>query len=391
MVRKKKKKVVETYTPTRTAPCSHFGVCGGCRLQDLAYEDQLVLKKKALDKLFGKDILLHPAPEEFGYRNRMDFIYHEGKLSLRERNRFDAIVPISSCLLIDETFRSVFDAVQSLLDEFSFESYDVVEKKGFLRYVVFRYAPATKECMIICTSTSVSNQPVQEFLSRVLALDHVVSTYWFVNDSITDISLPFSQPFLVLGKECITDCIGGVMLSYSPHSFFQSNSAMAALAFETMKPFISGNVVDVCCGVGAIGLVHASSASSLLGVEVVADAIRLAQENARANNIDATFIATDMKDILEVTPLDVDTLILDPPRAGLGKKVIKRIVEVDPETIVYLSCNPKTQKLDLAWLSERTDQYELVFHEAFDFFPQTPHVESLVVLRKKRSAPELLA
>jgi tRNA/tmRNA/rRNA uracil-C5-methylase (TrmA/RlmC/RlmD family) len=157
---------------------------------------------------------------------------------------------------------------------------------------------------------------------------------------------------------------------------------MAEHVFSIMKEFVSGNTMDICCGVGAITLGLEKQANSMLGIELVSQAIEQAQKNAKRNNSKALFFTADMKHLKDYAPLEVDTIILDPPRAGVGKKPLKRILELEPKTIVYLSCNPKTQNSDLALIEELGGKYEIIYHKAFDFFPQTPHVESLVVLKK---------
>jgi tRNA/tmRNA/rRNA uracil-C5-methylase (TrmA/RlmC/RlmD family) len=131
--------------------------------------------------------------------------------------------------------------------------------------------------------------------------------------------------------------------------------------------------------VGTIGLYVANKASSLTGIELVAPAIELAKRNKEENGVEnAVFFTSDMKNILDYTPLEVQTLIVDPPRAGLGKKVIKRINELEPEKIIYMSCNPKTQKIDFDYL----EGYEVVSLKAYDQFPHTPHIETLAILKK---------
>ena len=365
------------YEPSATPVCEHFGECGGCRYQDMQYEKQLELKQKYLKKLFGKEILVHPSPQ-YGYRNRMDFVYRDGKLSLRKRGDFSTIIPISTCHLIPPQLQARFDQVQQLLDTYNIPSYDEESRVG-LRYVVFRYAPATDELMLVVTSTH-ADEVTTEFVNELPAFAH--SVYWYLNPEITDVSIPSKEPHLQLGNETITDSIAGVHLSYGPQSFFQSNSQLATTAIETMKEQVKGVTVDLCCGVGTIGLAVAQNTTQLIGVELVEEAIAYAKKNAEANGIQADFTVCEMKKLKDVVPTNIDTLIIDPPRAGTGKKTMKRIAELSPKRIIYLSCNPKTQAIDLKWLEELGGNYKVTFHEAFDFFPNTSHVESLMVLER---------
>jgi 23S rRNA (uracil1939-C5)-methyltransferase len=237
--------------------------------------------------------------------------------------------------------------------------------------------------MVIFTTATSKDESLlhmfQNLLKQVAPLAQ--SVQWFENQTITDNSIPPVAPRLVLGDKFITAKIGSVKLSFSAHSFFQNNSKMTELIFTDIKKHVHGNTVDVCCGVGAITLFVADKASSIIGIEEVPAAIDLATYNAKQNNIShAKFFTAPMKKFLDYAPMDVDTIILDPPRGGLGKKVISKILAAQPATIVYMSCNPKSQYEDMQFLF--TDGYALEFLQAYDFFPQTPHVETLAVFKR---------
>jgi len=383
---KKKKKdffdsIDESKLVLQTPVCEHFSVCGGCRLQHITYDDQLRLKESYLRSLFSQDVKLIPAPDAVAYRNRMDFVYAFGELGLRKRGNFREAVAITTCHLMPLFARALFSKVKELLKAHNVASYDFLAHTGFLRYVTFRYAPSTQESMIIFTSTSPSPKQNEALKSVIDVLkDDVSSIYWFINDTITDVSIPPGEPFCVCGKESITEQIGDVVLTYGPQSFFQTNTAVATTMFEDIKSHVSGSAMDVCCGVGSIALFVANAASSLIGIEENEQAIRFAKTNAKHNKTKALFFCADMKHVEEYAPLDVDTLIIDPPRAGLGRKVIKRILDVQPQTIIYMSCNPKTQRADL---HDFLTDYEQVFLQGYDMFAQTPHVETLLVLKRK--------
>lgn len=372
---------------TKTSPvCSHFGECGGCRFQDLEYASQVVLKEEYLKELFSKEVSVVPATNPLGYRNRMDFVYHQGVLGLRKKGDFKTVIDISECHLIPEQFRELFKVVKSELKNRAIDSYDILEQSGFLRYVVFRFAPYTNQVMLILTTSSpVDEKQKESFLDLLNFLsERVTSVYWYINDTITDVSIPFVDPVLCLGEKTITETLGDVSLSFGPLSFFQANSSMSEKVFADIKEFVSGETVDLCCGVGAISLFVADKASSVSGIEEVSQAIDFAKENAQVNNVsNALFFADDMKNIAEYAPLHVDTLILDPPRAGLGSKTVKNILLLDPDRIVYMSCNPKTQKVDLDLLTQE-EKYTVTFLKGYDLFPQTPHVETLCVLERAK-------
>ena len=386
--KRKKKTYFDSYDYSslkRTIPpCPHFGSCGGCSLQDIEYSSQLVLKKDYLKDLFNQEVDVFPATEQLAYRNRMDFVYAYGDLGMRKKGDFRTVIPLTTCLLFPEPCQEVFVELKKLLSEHSIESYDFIEHSGFLRYIVFRHAPSTGELMLVFTSTTPSKDQ-EKALKEVFDIlkEKVTSLYWLINDSITDISVPIVEPFLCLGKTHITEKIGDVSLLVSPFSFFQANTQMASLVFEKIKEQVTGETVDLCCGVGTIGLLVADNAKSVLGIEEVADAIVLANENKKLNKKEnVLFFTSSMKHILDFTPLHVDTLIVDPPRAGLEKKVVKRILELAPEKIIYMSCNPKTQKSDLDLIAE-SEAYDVDSLEAFDMFPQTSHLETLLVLKRR--------
>jgi 23S rRNA (uracil-5-)-methyltransferase RumA len=365
----------------QTPVCEHFSVCGGCRFQHIVYADQLYLKEAYLQSLFAQDIAVQSAPDAFAYRNRMDFVYAFGELGLRKRGDYTQVVGINRCHLMPDFAHDLFTRVKELLKTYRVASYDFLAHTGFLRYVTFRYAPSTKESMIIFTSTSPSPEQEQVLQSVIGALkEEVTSIYWFLNDTITDVSIPLTAAHKHYGKESITEHIGQISLRYGPQSFFQVNVAVANRMFEEIARHVSGNTIDVCCGVGAIALFVADKASTCMGIEEVSQAVQFAQENAKHNKKKTLFFCADMKAFAEYAPLDIDTLILDPPRAGIGKKVALRIRAAQPQKIIYMSCNPKTQKEDIAhFLAD----YEQVFFQGYDMFPQTNHVETLLVLKRK--------
>lgn len=381
----KKKDFFDKYdysTLEQTKPfCPHFGDCGGCSLQNIAYSSQLKLKEEYLKNLFKQDIIVLPSPIQNSYRNRMDFVYAYSTLGLRKRGDFRTVVDISTCHLIPEQFRELFNQVKELLKDIP--SYDFLEHVGFLRYVTFRFAPTTGEVMIIFTSTTPSEDLESKLNDIISTLSkQVTSIYWLINDSLTDISVPQTSPYKIVGKETISEKLGDVTLQITPWSFFQANSVVSTIMFEEIKNNVSGSTVDLCCGVGAITLFVSDKASSLLGIEEVQQSIDLANLNAKENDKKALFVKASMKDLLEYVPFEVDTLIVDPPRAGLEKKVVKRILSAEPKKIIYMSCNPKTQKLDIDLLTKE-GEYVLESIKAWDMFPQTPHVETLAVLSRK--------
>lgn len=362
------------YTPV-PATCPHFGSCGGCRFQDISYNEQVSAKQRYLKHLFKKELDVLPAKSIFRYRNRMDFVYAKGCFGLRKRGDFSSVVDLTCCHLVSEPFEKIFLEIKELLAKYSIPDYDFEEHKGFLRYVTIRQA--TSGFMAIFTTTT-PDLALEKTFTELLEKIGIQSVYWLVYDGLTDISIPEVPSYKIIGEEFIEEIVLGKKFLISPWTFFQTSTQMSEMIFSDMKPFVSGNVVDLCCGVGTIGM--AIGCEKLTGIEVVPQAITLAKRNAKLNNSKANFFCCDMKKLLDYVPMDVNTLIVDPPRAGMGNKVIKRILSVKPDTIVYMSCNPKTQRIDLELLTD----YDVIFHKGYDFFPHTPHMETLCVLKLRQ-------
>jgi 23S rRNA (uracil1939-C5)-methyltransferase len=364
--------------------CPHFSSCGGCSFQNISYSNQLELKKKYLESLGFEDISVVASPQEVYYRNRMDFLFNQGYFCLRQKGAFDKLVPLSlGCLLVPKQFQESLNMIQQLLRDTNLSSYDVVLQEGFLRYVTFRFAVNTNECMVFfSTKTPTKEEDVifREVLQKVSSL--VDSVYWQINDSLTDTSMfPQNPIHLQLNKPFITEKINDLLFSYSPFCFFQNNTLMTQEVITAMRPFVSGQLVDLCCGVGVLGLCLSKYAKNLTGIELVDESILFAKKNASDNSISScSFFCDDMKHLTDYTPTEINTLLVDPARPGLGNKTISRILNLQPDTIIYLSCNPKTLRSDLFLLE---NDYEQMYACAFDFFPQTPHIETLVVLKQK--------
>lgn len=383
-----------------TPSCPHFGECGGCRFQIISYDSQVQIKKDFLSSLFNQDVDVIPSLYDLGYRNRMDFVYTKAKhgihnlsnnntsdlLGFRKKGDFKTVIDLHDCFLIPSFANEIFKSIKSLLFSFKIPSYDFIDHVGFLRYVTLRIAPSSGEVMVIFTSAPFSDKSEESlfnnFLSEVSNIDGVSSIYWFVNPEITDVAVPDVPAKLIIGKEDLIETIGDTSLSFGPKSFFQANSNMSKVMFDEIKNHVSGNVVDLCCGVGAISLYVRDVAKSIVGIEQVPSAIDFAKSNMVLNDVsNAHFFALDMKKILDVVPMEVNTLIVDPPRSGLDKKVVSKILELAPDKIIYMSCNPKTQKTDIDMLV-KDGEYEVTFLKGYDMFSQTSHVETLAVLNR---------
>lgn len=372
-----------------TPVCSHFGKCGGCKFQNIEYKDELKLKQEFVKdnyaSLYTSDIEVVPSPREYGYRNRVDFVYAFGNLGLRRKGTFKEVIDIDDCHLIPQNAREIFSKIRAFVKESNLKSYDYILHEGFFRYVVIRAGINTNELMLIFTTSKVTDDSEAKIMNELLDFSEtlVSSVYWLINETITDISVPLEIKE-VRGKTEIKETLGKISLNYSPFSFFQSNVKMAEIIFEEIKQEVGGSVIDVCCGVGAIALYVSENSRSITGIESIKEAIDMANENASLNDIKATFVNDDMKNLEKYAGLHVDTIIVDPPRSGLHSKTTSQILEIYPDKVIYLSCNPKTQVLDLKKFIE-DNKYSIKKIKSFDMFPKTPHVEVLAILTKNNS------
>jgi 23S rRNA (uracil-5-)-methyltransferase RumA len=358
-----------------TPPCAHFGECGGCLFQDIPYDDQLRLKLEYLDGIFAgaaEVTEIFPSPP-LGYRNRMDYVTAFGRLGLRRAGRYRQVVDILSCDILQEKSCVLFKKLRPLLA--GIEDYDYVTHRGYLRYAVFRQGYFTGECMINLV-TAKEEDRVSDVLGPLLA--ETDSSSLLLSGGLADLSQ--GPVFRTLKGGYITEDFDGIRFRITPNSFFQSNSPVARELYRRIRDLISGeSVLDLYSGVGSISLYIAGKAGSVTGVEISAEAVEAAKVNALDNGIsNVDFVCADALTYLAGNIGGFDTVVLDPPRAGTHPKMIRRLNELGPRGIIYVSCNPVSFRQDLAAL----EGYRLESLTAFDMFPQTPHVETLGVLRR---------
>lgn len=348
--------------------CKYFGVCGGCQHQDVAYQEQLQQKKEVLKTLFGQevDILAHPQP--YNYRNRMDFFVSPDKLGLKKQHEYDQVVDIDRCEIQHEALNNVLLQIRSWVDKHNIQGARPGMFEGFLRYVMLRGDEQSQQ--VTLTTTNDSNEELVDELAQTLDVDSLV---WTIEHKSTERSVG-TQTHKVYGQTHITQTLAGKTFRIDSHTFFQTSPYMASQAIEHMKQHItSSQVHDLYCGVGILGQ---CIADTVVGVDNNQENIQQAKRNAEINGVNATYHCADAAAWL--IGQNVQTVIVDPPRTGL-KTGVHTLMAAKPQTIVYLSCNPKTQAQDLAVLKS---QYEVQYIQGFDFFPHTDHIENLVVLQR---------
>lgn len=392
--------------------CKHFGVCGGCKWQELPYEKQLFYKHKQVNDNFqrlGKfefpsvAPILGSAETEF-YRNKMEYTFsHTEWLTNEELNtdkekrpalglhvpgRFDGIVNIKNCHLQGSISNDVRNQLRSFALENDLSFFDMRGQTGLLRNIVIRTASTGENMVIVIFAMPEEDKIklVMEFLKN--EFPEITSLMYIINEKKND-SYSDQEVICYSGKDHIYEEMEGLKFKIDPKSFYQTNSLQAYELYKVAREYAniqSDEVVyDLYTGTGTIANFIAKNAKKVVGVEYVPEAIEDAKVNSSENSIDnTTFFAGDMKDILTSSFIEEngkpDVIITDPPRAGMHEDVINVILNAAPKRIVYVSCNPATQARDIQLLDEA---YEVKKVQPVDMFPHTHHVENVVLLDRR--------
>jgi 23S rRNA (uracil1939-C5)-methyltransferase len=381
------------------APCAHYPACGGCRFQDLDYAVQAAAKeaqvRDALVRIGGITEppleAIVPAESAFFYRNKLEYSFTQTPsgpaLGFHKAGRWDEVLEVEKCWLTTDLGNAIRNAVRDWAREEGLVAYDQAERTGYLRHLVVREGRNTGQALVMLV-TGPGEKFETGYLVEVLRrFPEVRSIHWAVNDGPAEVTnLPST---LLWGDEAIEEEILGLRYRVRPNAFLQTNTAMAerlyALAIEYAALTGSETVYDLYCGTGTIGLALAGQALSVWGVEISEEAVACALENADLNGIsNAAFFAGNVGQSIEelaerAGPPDV--VVVDPPRAGLAGKALRRTGGLAAQRIVYVSCNPTTLASDAKVL--RSDYgYELRRARPVDMFPHTPHVETVALLER---------
>lgn len=365
--------------------CAHFSECGGCSFQNISYEDQLDMKFRFLSELFDDQFDLepqiHPSPQPFYYRHRMDYTCAFSRIGLRRRGDYTEVIDLNECHLISQRAVELFMFIKKRIRELEIRDYDFLEHEGFLRYVVFREAKFTDDLMVIFTTANPPSVLQQERLLQLMddTLEKAASVYWLKHEKLSNHS--YGDTVKYLGAPYIIERLREYQFIIKPDTFFQSNPLLIRRAYDDIKENAHGKALDLYCGAGTISIYISDACKHITGVELVNSSVEAARENARLNGLEnALFFAEDVAEFLKGKH-HFDVIVIDPPRAGMSKKIIRRIKRIAPKRIVYMSCNPVTQLNDLMRLS---DEYKLERPiRAYDMFPQTYHIETVAVLSRR--------
>jgi 23S rRNA (uracil1939-C5)-methyltransferase len=380
-------------------PCAHYPACGGCRFQDLAYEAQAQIKHDqvadALRRLGGlPDAPLEPivpAESAFFYRNKMEYSFTQLEdgptLGLHKAGRWDSVLEVEKCWLTTDVGNAIRNAVRDWAREEGLRAYDQETGEGYLRHLVVREGRNTGQVLVQLV-TARAERFERGYLVEVLRrFPEVRSIHWSINDTPAEVTNLPSE--LLWGDDSIEEELGGLRFRVSPNAFLQTNTAMAEELYAVAREYaaLTGNetIWDLYCGIGTIGLTMASQALTVWGIEVAEESVARAIENADLNGITNTaFFAGNVGEVVEEllersgAP---DVVVVDPPRAGLAGKALRRLGRIAAPRIVYVSCNPTTLASDLKQL--RVDWgYRLVKARPVDMFPHTPHVETVALLER---------
>jgi 23S rRNA (uracil1939-C5)-methyltransferase len=404
-----------TPSPDRVEPfCSHFGVCGGCKWQQMSYTAQLKYKNQQVLDAFER-IGKFPFPpfmpivgseKTQGYRNKLEYSFTDRKwlesvsdkenmdesehkgLGFHIPGRFDKVLDIQHCYHQPDPSNAIRLAVKDFAVKAGYSFHNAHSQEGFMRNIIIRNSSVGEWMVVVVFKENDQGKieplmkHLQENFPQITSLLYVINGK--MNDTIHD--LPIN---VFAGKEYMVEKLGNAVFHIGSKSFFQTNTDQTLNLYNVACDFaeLTGNenVYDLYTGVGTIALYIAEKAKQVVGIEYVEQAIVDAKHNAELNNNSNThFYAGDMKNVLNDALIQKhgkpDVIITDPPRAGMDEQVIQKILEVSPQKIVYVSCNPATQARDIALM---IDKYEVTKVQPVDMFPHTHHVENVALLQLK--------
>ena len=441
--------VLETSPLEIGAPCSHFGVCGGCTYLSLPYEEQLAIKERQVKNLLTQALAgqqeawqwegIKGSPRPCEYRNKMEFSFgdeiKDGPLSLgmHKRGSMYDVVHVKDCRIVDEDYRRILAAVLSYFQEKGTSFHHKMRHEGFLRHLLVRKAAKTGEILVALVTSSQSpaggtgggmklpedqksmgmdwspetyerfaTEEIRElmdgFRTCLLELQQrgelqgtLTGILHIINDSLADV-VQSDYTEILYGRDFIYEELLGLRFKISTFSFFQTNSYSAEVLYETAREYVgelgqAKLVYDLYSGTGTIAQLMASAAEHVIGVEIVEEAVEAARENAALNGLqNCEFIAGDVLKVLDELTEKPDMIILDPPRDGIHPKALPKIIGYGVERIVYISCKPTSLARDLETFL--AGGYHVEKAVAVDQFPWTANVETVCLLSNRKSKPD---
>nr|WP_154239373.1 23S rRNA (uracil(1939)-C(5))-methyltransferase RlmD [Paeniclostridium sordellii] len=383
-------------------PCKHFNQCGGCSILSVPYEKQIEIKERQVMDLFlEQDIFgfnfqgIERSPKTKEYRNKMEYTFGDEMkdgpltLGLHKKGKHIDIITVDGCFLVDDDFIKVLTSTVEFFNEKKLPYYRNMSHKGYLRNLVVRKGINTNEMMVNIVTSSQEDFDMTEYKEMLLNLDlkcELVSILHTINDGLAD-AVNCDELRVLHGRDYIQEELLGLKFKISPFSFFQTNTKGAEELYKIAREFVGEHnnkvIFDLYSGTGTIGQVMAEKAKKVYGIELIEEAVEAANKNAKLNGLtNCEFIAGDVAKTVNKLKAKPDIIIVDPPRPGVHKDAIRDIAGFNSKEIVYISCNPKTLVLDL--VEFKNYGYEVEKVKLMDMFPNTPHVETVVKLKRVR-------
>ena len=390
-------------------PCMYSGFCGGCKWQFLNYDKQLEYKqqhvKESIERIgLIQDVPVHstiPSDKIFEYRNKMEFSCSDRRwllpdemdlpdadrnfaLGLHVPGTFYKVIDTRECLLQPGLGNRILDDIRQFIRSSGAPVYGLRSHEGFWRFVMLRHSEAYDRWMVNLITAFENRKIVQSLADRLMDTYPQISS---VVNNITSRKAGIAvgeYEIMLSGSAAVRDKIGEFEFEISANSFFQTNTRSARRLYETVRTYadLSGKetVVDLYSGTGAIAIFISGAAETVIGMEIAESAVKDAVNNCRINGIsNCRFVLGDINTGIAELAAAADVMIIDPPRAGMHKEVVRRILESAPDRIVYVSCNAATMARDLGLLKER---YRVLEVQPVDMFPHTYHIESVAKLAR---------
>ncbi|MBN1587697.1 MAG: 23S rRNA (uracil(1939)-C(5))-methyltransferase RlmD [Candidatus Omnitrophica bacterium] len=388
--------------------CEHYRACGGCSHQHIPYEDQVREKAQKLTEILaeaGVDVKVTPdlvktSEDPWRYRNKMEFTFGRSKegemvLGMHRKGSYWKIVHIEDCWLVPERVNTLLKAVEAEANESGFPAYNPKSHHGFWRYLILRHS-AHYDTVVACVITEYGDQAHTDFVEAMAKrlqdkFDWIRGFWWGVSGKVADVAIPDHLQHLG-GPRDLVEKIGPFELRLHPTNFIQPNIRLAEVMYEDIKEFaaLTGGetVYDLYCGFGIIAMYLAQNAARVYGLEIDPFNVDLGRQNLERLGMEHVRLQCGkVEDWLKSgVPWDglgePDLLVLDPPRAGMHKSVIKFLKRHPPKRMIYVSCNPTSLARDLGALLGPEVGYRMCGIQAYDMFPHTRHVETVVLLER---------
>lgn len=406
---------IHKYSERRAEPkCEHFGTCGGCKWQMMQYSSQLEFKQNEvlnnLKRIGGIELPQHEkilgSENQYFYRNKMEFTFSNKRwltldeiqseteisdkdaLGFHVPSMFDKVIDLKNCYLQKEPSNAIRLSVNQFANKNGLTYFDIRNHEGLLRNLMIRTS-STKDLMVLVQFFEKDEKNIQLLMEHLkTSFPEITSLLYIINQKANN-TMYDQEVICYHGKDHIMEEMDGLYFKIGAKSFFQTNSEQAKILYRKTKELANITsediVYDLYTGTGTIAQYVATTAKKVVGIDSVEEGIKAAYKNAERNNINnCSFYTGDMKEIFtdkfiaqNGTP---DVIITDPPRDGMHKKVTEQILKIGAKRVVYVSCNSVTQARDLALMNK---QYKVTYIQPVDMFPQTHHVENIVVLELK--------